>query len=118
MKKNYYIKKTEKLLENYAEMKITLEYYTELVEADALPIRKAEVVRAKISHMSSATSAIERALDALTSTERDIITGLYFIKEQTFFDVCDACALERSSVYRYRASAIKKIARFLYSVRI
>ena len=43
-----------------------------------------------------------------------IITELYLSHEHSFANVCEACALEKSSVYRYRARALKKLAAALF----
>jgi DNA-directed RNA polymerase specialized sigma subunit len=114
LKKDIYKKNTEKLLENYTEMKRSCEYYTALIESDSLSIRKREAARAKRDRMQNAIAAVDSAMNVLNHTEREVLSLLFFEKEHTFFDVCEICALERSSIYRYRASGIEKMAKFLY----
>ena len=114
MTKNYYTKKTEKLLEELELYKASLEYYAEITDCAELTLRQHREIAAKEKYLSRTLAAVDHALTLLNPTERDVVTRLYLDKEMTFDDVCEACALERSSIYRYRASALKKISKALY----
>lgn len=114
MTKNYYSKKAEKLLKDLELYRSSLEYYAAITDCAGLTLRQHREIIEKEKFLSRTVSAVEHALSMLNDTERDIVTKLYFDKTLTFDDVCESCALERSSIYRYRASALKKIAKAIY----
>jgi hypothetical protein len=104
------------LLHDLEAYKSSLEYYKGLMRCGGVPVREAGEVTYKIKYLTHIISSTEHALSLLTPTELDIITKLYLNKELTFDDVCESCALERSSVYRYRTSALTKISKAIYGV--
>ncbi len=114
MKKNLYRKKAEALLLDLEAYKSSLEYYRGLSECGALTPRQTEQIAAKIKFLSHTVASVEHAMTLLSPTEFDIITKLYLSKEHSFDDVCESCALERSSIYRYRTSALTKISKAIY----
>ena len=114
MTKNYYVKKAEKLLEDLELYRSSLDYYAGISECSALTLRQHKEIAQKAKYISRTVSAVDHALTLLNETEHDVVTKLYFDKRMTFDDVCESCALERSSIYRYRASALKKIAKAIY----
>lgn len=116
MKKNQGKKRAEMLLLDLEAYKSSLEYYKGLMQCGGVPVREAGEVSAKIKYLTHIISSTEHALSLLSPTELDIITKLYMNKELTFDDVCESCALERSSIYRYRTSALTKISKAIYGV--
>lgn len=114
MKKNPTRKRAEKLLLDLEAYKCSLEYYRGLSECESIPASEAGIISSKIKYLTHLISSVEHALAVLTPTEFDIITKLYLNKELTFDDVCESCALERSSIYRYRTSALTKISKAIY----
>ena len=92
------------LYESYAS------YYEELDKNGMIPSRKEKAARYRAEHYRETVKAVRRAVELLNDTEKRIIDMLYFAPEITFDDICDNMCLERSSVYRYRASALEKIA--------
>ncbi len=116
LKKNLYIKKAEALLLDLEAYKSSLEYYKGLEECGAVTLRQAAQIDGKIKYLRHTITSIEHAMTLLTPTELDIITKLYLNRELTFDDVCESCALERSSIYRYRTSALTKISKAIYGV--
>ena len=114
MTKNFYMKKAEKLLEDIDLYRSSLDYYAGISECAELTLRQHREIMQRAKYLSRTVSAVDRALTLLNDTEYDVVTRLYFDKNMSFDDVCEACALERSSIYRYRASALKKIAKAIY----
>lgn len=114
MKKNQGKKRAEMLLLDLEAYKSSLEYYRGLVRCGGLPVHEAGEAATKIKYLTHIISSLEHAMSLLTPTELDIITKLYLNKELTFDDVCESCALERSSIYRYRTSALTKISKAIY----
>ncbi|MBP3368662.1 MAG: hypothetical protein J6L71_04425 [Clostridia bacterium] len=114
MKKNQGKKRAEMLLLDLEANKSSLEYYRGLVQCGGVPVREAGHVAARIKYLTHIIASTEHALSLLTPTELDIITKLFLNKELTFDDVCESCALERSSIYRYRTSALTKISKAIY----
>ena len=114
MKKNLTRKRAEKLLLDLEAYKSSLEYYKGLSECGGVPVREAGLIKSKIKYLTHLISSVEHAMSLLSPTEFDIITKLYMNKELTFDDVCESCALERSSIYRYRTSALTKISKAIY----
>ena len=49
---------------------------------------------------------------------REVIDKLYFHKELSFYDICEECGLERSSIYRHRTNALYKIATAIYGADV
>ncbi len=113
MKKNYTIRKTEKLLRELDACRHSLAYLTS-VQGTALTLRKEELLENRVRYLSRTVEAVEQALTFLDPLERAIIEGLYFEAEGSVERVCAMCALEKSSVYRYRARALGKLAAALY----
>lgn len=113
MKNNYPIRKTEKLLRERNACRHALGYLTS-VRGASLSLRKEEILQRRIRYLSRTVAAVEQALDLLEPTERKIVEGLYFEEDGSVERVCAACALEKSSVYRYRARALGKLAAALY----
>ncbi len=114
MTKENYIKKTERLLEDHELYKASLAYYTSILDCAELSRADRREIEKKEHFLSRTVRALEHALSMLTPTEREIIKRLYFDSSMSFDDVCEACCLERSSIYRYRSSAIKKIAKAIF----
>lgn len=110
MKKINSRKRADKLLKNLCLYESYAEYYACLEENGSLPPRKAQEVRFRAKHYRETARAARKALENLNATERRIIELLYFTPDMTVDDVCEKAALERSSVYRYRASALEKIS--------
>lgn len=114
-KQNYIIKKTEKLLGELDTCRNSLAYLTSFRNTANLPPYKAEVRNKRIQSLTKTIRAAEHALALLDPVERTVIEGLCIRRTaEALEDVCEACGLERSSVYRYRARALKKLAAALY----
>ena len=114
MTKNTYTKKAEELIKDLGLYKSSLEYYAEIKDCAELTLRQHREIEQKEKYLTRTVAAVERALSMLNETERDVVSKLYFDSSMTFDDVCESCALERSSIYRYRSSALKKIAKAIY----
>ena len=115
MTKNYAMKVAEKLLYDLELYRSSLNFYKGILECDALPEEKYRTAHAKIKYIEHLLSTAENALGLLDDTEKKVITDIYFRKEE-LYDVCEECSLERSSIYRYRTSALKKIAKAVYGI--
>lgn len=113
--KNYAMKTAEKLLCDLKLYRSSLNFYKGILECDSLPEEKYKTAQNKIKYIEHILSAADKALELLDETERKIITNIYFRKEE-LYDVCEECSLERSSIYRYRTSALKKIAKAVYGI--
>ncbi len=117
MTKDYYKKKAEQLLKNIEAYKISVEIMRELESCGGLSLRKAKTAHIKREHYEKLISATERAMTLLTPTERRIIEELYFRNdEHSFFDVCEICAMEKSSIYRHRDKALNKIGKAIFTL--
>jgi len=114
MTKKYYYDKTERLLKDLDFYKSSLDYYGKIRGCAELTLRQHREMNKKAEYMTRTLHAVEHALTMLNPTERDVVTKLYLERGFTVDDVCEVCALERSSIYRYRSSALKKIAKALY----
>ncbi len=114
MKKTYALRKVEKILREVPAYRESLVYLTAVRSTGALSLREAETARKRIAYLTLTIASLERALGRLTPLERKVIDGLYAENEQTFEDVCERCALEKSSVYRYRAKALAKLAAAMF----
>jgi len=113
--KNYYIKKTEKLLGELDACRNSLAYLTSIRDAAALPPRQAEIRKKRIRYLTQTLGAADHALTLLSPVERAVIEGMCIRRTpEALEEVCEACGLERSSVYRHRARALKKMAAALY----
>lgn len=119
--KNKKIAKAEKLLNEYRTAEETLEYLHKLcgdnAENGGLPVitgRRLEAARRKTAYLTRLISAIDHSLKLLSERELEVIKGLYFDKSRDFWDVCLDLGLERSSVYRYRRSALEKISEAIF----
>ncbi|MBR5313245.1 MAG: hypothetical protein IKU40_10235 [Clostridia bacterium] len=113
MKKTYSIRKTEKLLRELDASRHALAYLNS-IQGASLSLRKEETVKKRILYLSRTTEALEHAVGLLDPIEQKIIRGLYFDADGSVEKVCETCALEKSSVYRYRARAIEKLAATMY----
>lgn len=117
MTKDYYKKKAEQLLENLEVYRSSVETMKEIESCGGISLRKAKSAREKRLYYEKLLSAADRALALLTPTERLIIEEIYFKhNEQTFFDICETCAMEKSSVYRYKSIALNKIGRAVFGL--
>lgn len=114
-KKNYFIRKTEKLLGELDAYRNSLAYLTSVRNTADLPPHKAEIRKKRIDYLTNTLGAVDCALELLSPVERTVIEGLCFRRTpEALEEVCEACGLERSSVYRHRARALKKLAAALY----
>lgn len=114
MKKSYTVKRVEKLLCELEATRHSLIYLTSISGTSAMSLRKEELLKKRIRYLSRTVEAVERSLEFLTPVERKIITGLYLEPNPSFERVCETCALEKSSVYRYRSRALEKLAVALF----
>lgn len=114
MKKSYSVRKVEKILRELDASRHSLAYLTSIQGISALSLRKEEILKNRIRYLSRTIAAVEHSLGFLEPVEQKIITGLYFDAEPSLERVCEACAMEKSSVYRYRARALGKLAVALY----
>ncbi len=114
-KKNYSIKKTEKLLGELDACRNSLAYLTSIQNDGNLPPCKAELRKKRIRYLTNTLDAAERALELLDPVERTVIEGMCIRRTpDALEEVCEMCGLERSSVYRHRARALKKLTAALY----
>ena len=113
--KNYAMRTAEKLLCDLELYRSSLNFYKGIMECESLPEEKYKTAQTKIKYIEHLLSSAENALCLLDETERKVITNLYLNKEE-LYDVCEECSLERSSIYRYRTSALKKIAKAVYGI--
>ncbi len=114
-KKNYYIRKTEKLLGELDACRNSLDYLTSVQDTANLPPKKAELRKKRIHYLTNTLDAVDRAMALLDPVERTVIEGMCIRRTpEALEEVCEACGLERSSVYRHRARALKKLAAALY----
>lgn len=114
LKKEDYIKKAEGLLTELEENKSSLIYLCELEKSGQLSGRELDGLRRRISHLTRTVSAVEHTLSHLPAVERSVLTGLYVEKGNDFYDVCEECSLERSSVYRYRRMGLERMAKKMW----
>lgn len=115
MTKNYAMRTAEKLLCDLELYRSSLNFYRGILECESLPEEKYKTAQNKIKYIEHLLSSAENALCLLDETERKVITNIYLNKEE-LYDVCEECSLERSSIYRYRTSALKKIAKAVYGI--
>ena len=113
MKKSYAVRNVEKILREYNACCHSLTYLMSIQDA-GLSLKKEEIARRRIKYLSHTLNALEHAVGLLDPIEQKIIRGLYFDADGSVEKVCETCALERSSVYRYRARAVDKLAVALY----
>jgi len=115
LKKNYSIKKAEKLLGELDAFRNSLAYLTSIQNDVNLPLRRAEIRKKRIRYLTNTLDAAERALALLDPVEREVLEWMCIRRTpEALEDVCEACGLEKSSVYRHRARALKKLAAALY----
>ena len=114
MAKNLNSRRTEKLLKELELYKSSLDYFSKIRGCSEIPVSQYRSIHSKIKFLTHTIAAVEHATTLLGATEYDVISKLYFNKDMTFDDVCESCALERSSIYRYRASALKKMSIALF----
>lgn len=110
MSKKYYLRKVEKILREVDIYRHTLAYLTAVQETAALTPRAADTTKKRIASLTLTITSLEHALSLLSPLEHTIITTLYLTPEHSFDDLCAACALEKSSVYRHRTLALQKLA--------
>ena len=108
MNKNKLRMRADKLLKNLRQYESYAEYYEALRENASVPMRKAQAVEARAVHYRETVKAVEKTM------ETEVITLLYLTPDMCVDDVCDKVAAERSTVYRYRASALDKIAESVF----
>lgn len=99
-----------KFLKELRFYKNALDYYTGLNEINDLSVFKRDEITRRRTSLERKIRAIENALDLLNKTERTIIEQMYVIDNKSAEDLCEMLSFERSSIYRYRTSALKKIA--------
>ncbi|MBQ4590464.1 MAG: hypothetical protein IJP32_12140 [Clostridia bacterium] len=114
MKKSYSVRKVEKILRELGASRHSLAYLTSVQGTSALPLRKEQLLKNRLRYLSRTIEAVEHSLAFLDPVEQKIITGLYFDAEPSIERVCEACAMEKSSVYRHRARALEKLAVALF----
>lgn len=105
--------RAEKLLRNLNQYRTYADYYEALEKNDSLPPRKSQAVKFRAVHYREVVKALDAALGDMSKLERDVVTLLYIMPDNCVDDVCDIVAAERSTVYRYRASALDKIAELM-----
>ncbi len=113
MTKQYKRKLAKKRLSELALYRSSMDYYARLTNVQNLPLRKARTAQTRLLAISHTIQAMEHALKLLTDMERRII-DLHYFQEHSFEDIEEIVHLERSSVYRYHALALDKIALVLY----
>jgi DNA-directed RNA polymerase specialized sigma subunit len=113
LKKSYAVRNVEKILREYNACCHSLAYLMSIRDT-GLSLKKEEIARRRIKYLSHTLNALEHAVGLLDPLEQKIIRGLYFDADGSVEKVCDTCALEKSSVYRYRTRAIEKLAAAMY----
>lgn len=111
---NMYTKKAETLLKDLDLYRNSIEYYSAIKDCAELNLRQLKEIDKKEKYLRRTVSATEHAMTFLDDTEREILTRLYINKDMAVDDLCELCALERSSIYRYRSSGLRKIAKAVY----
>ncbi len=106
--------KADKLLKNLEQYETYAEYYEKLLDGGSVTPRKAQSARLRAQHYRETSRAVHRTMESFCKMEKDVINLLYFTPDTCVDDVCDAVCAERSTVYRYRASALDKIAAALF----
>lgn len=106
--------KADKLLKNLEQYETYAEYYEKLMEGGAVTPRKTQSVQLRAAHYRETVRAVRRTMESFCKMEKDVINLLYFTPDVCVDDVCEAVCAERSTVYRYRASALDKIAAALF----
>ena len=116
MKTSYAVKNVEKLLRELDDSRNSLAYLTSIREDAPLSPRKSALLKKRIRYLTHTITAVEHALGRLEPIEQTILEGLFLrpASADALEEVCEACGLERSSVYRYRTRALKKLAAALY----
>ena len=114
MTKDYYIKKSLKFIKELKLYKNALEYYKGISPPDNLSSAKSEELTRQIRRLTHRICAIEKALSFLSEIEREIIDRMYISGEMSADEMCCEIPLERSSIYRYRKSALEKISLSLF----
>lgn len=91
----------------------SMEYYTRLSNVQNLPHRKSRITQSRLLAASHTIQAVEEALALMSGIERRIIE-LHYFEEHSFDEIEEIVHLEHSSVYRYHAQGLDKIALVLY----
>ena len=109
MKTSYAVKNVEKLLRELDDSRNSLAYLTSIREDAPLSPRKSALLKKRIRYLTHTITAVEHALGRLEPIEQTILEGLFLrpASADALEEVCEACGLERSSVYRYRTRALK-----------
>lgn len=113
MIRSYTIKRTEKLLREVKCYRASAEYYSSLLDCGALADGQRRQIEMRLAHVERTVAAVNRALGLLDPMDETIIRLMY-IEGRDANAACDACALERSSVYRHRAAAVMRVAAAIY----
>ncbi len=96
------LEKNKILLENLSDRLSTLE---------ALGHDDAEGVRTQVMMLSCELRRVERALDALSKSERIALQHFYIRRSDGAAEVvCEELSVERSQAYRYRKSGLESFA--------
>ncbi|MCR5683050.1 MAG: hypothetical protein K6G29_11435 [Clostridiales bacterium] len=103
------LRRAEKLLRELPYMESALVYYDSLAETP-LARRDRRILRVKRAGLRDSVEAAERALSLLTPEERKVADCLFLSPESDLGEVCAACAMEKSSVYRKRRRILEKVA--------
>ncbi|MGN1346277.1 MAG: hypothetical protein ACI4V1_05795 [Eubacteriales bacterium] len=114
MKKSYSIKKVDKILRELDAYRHSLAYLTSVEDTAGMSLTAAETWNKRIRYLRRTIAAVEHSLQLLDDTERNIISKFYFEPEHSFDSICEECALEKSSVYRYRSRALAKMAAAMF----
>lgn len=115
-KRRIHNEKTVKLLRELPVHRAALAVYEETADATELTPERRTALEKRITKTRRIVTAVDHAMTLLSPTETEIITGLYFENGLTAEDLCERCAMERSSIYRYRASALEKLESALYAI--
>ena len=115
-KRRIHNEKTVKLLRELPVHRAALAVYEETADGAELTPARRTALEKRIARTRRIVTAVDHAMTLLSPTEMEIITGLYFESGLTAEDLCERCAMERSSIYRYRASALEKLESALYAI--
>ena len=105
----------EKVLCDLPLYRSALRYYEDL-SADGTPVQEQREVDGKIRRLRHTVDAADRAIALLKPLEREVVSLLYLNGEKAPLDVCADCAIEKSTLYRYRSRALEKIGKAMVGV--
>ncbi len=105
-------KECEAALTEYEKNKVLLENLQDrLSTLEALGHGETEVVRSQVMMLSCEIRRVERALDALSKSERLALQHFYIKRTDGASEVvCEELSVERSQAYRYRKSGLESFA--------